>query len=268
MDAMGWFFLLLVPATYLAMLAIERRWPARTFPPRAGWQWLGAGFLVLSLAIGTALPLFLPVDWMAEHRLVDGTKLGVVGGALVGFLVLELFVYAWHRSAHELRFMWRAFHQIHHSPQRVDIPGALVFHPLESAAYTIIPLVATVLVLGLDPLAAAITGYLFAFAGFFQHWNVRTPVWMGYVLQRPESHCVHHRKGMHYYNFADLPLWDMLFGTFRNPRQFMGECGFEDGADRRLGAMLGFADVNAALYGPGSRGVSPQTRPTLARAAQ
>lgn len=43
------------------------------------------------------------------------------------------------------------------------------------AAYAVIPLAFTVLVLGLDPLAAAISGYLFEFAGRFEHWNVRTP---------------------------------------------------------------------------------------------
>ena len=122
MDAVGIFFLLLTPVTYFAMLAAERVWPARGFPERSGWQWLGIAFLLLSMAIGTALPLYLPVDWMAEHRLVDGTVLGVVGGAIVGFVVLELAVYVWHRSVHTFGFMWRTFHQIHHSPQRVDIP--------------------------------------------------------------------------------------------------------------------------------------------------
>jgi len=115
----------------------------------------------------------------------------------------------------------------------------------------------TVIVLGLQPLAAALVGYVFAFYGYFQHWNVRTPQWLGYIIQRPESHCVHHRLGVHYYNFADLPLWDIVFGTFRNPRQFNGECGFEHGADRRMPAMLAFADVNAPNYGRGSRGVKP-----------
>jgi sterol desaturase/sphingolipid hydroxylase (fatty acid hydroxylase superfamily) len=258
MDALGLFFLLLVPFTYFAMLAIERLRPARSFPERSGWQWLGIGFLLLSMSIGTALPLFLPVDWMAEHRLIDGTGLGVVGGALVGFIALELAVYAWHRSAHTFGFMWRTFHQIHHSPQRIDIPGSMLFHPLEMAAYTVIPLAVTVLVLGLDPLAAAITGYLFGFAGMFQHWNVRTPQWLGYLIQRPESHCVHHRKGVHYYNYSDFPPWDMLFGTFRNPKQYLGECGFEGDADRRVGAMLAFADVNVSQYGPGNRGVRPR----------
>lgn len=257
MDAVELTFLLLTPATYFVMLAVEFVAPARSFRPRPGWQWIGTAFLLLSMAIGNALPIFLPVDWMAEHRWYDGTGLGVVGGAIVGFVVLELAVYAWHRSVHTFGPMWRAFHQIHHSPQRVDIPGALLFHPLETAAYTLIPLFVTVIMLGLDPLAAALTGYLFTFYGLFQHWNIRTPQWLGYFIQRPESHCVHHRMGVHFYNFSDLPLWDIVFSTFRNPKQYLGECGFEGGGDRRMGAMLAFEDVNASLYGPGSRGVRP-----------
>lgn len=267
MDTVDLIFLLLPPATYFAMLAAERLWPTRSFPPRAGWQWIGIGFVLLSISIGTALPLFLPLDWMAEHRWCDGTRLGVVGGAIVGFIVLELAVYAWHRSAHTFEFMWRAFHQIHHSPQRVDIAGSLLFHPLESVAYNLIPLFVTVIALGLDPLAAAITGYLMAFYGLFQHWNVRTPQWIGYLIQRPESHCVHHRKGVHSYNFADLPLWDIIFGTFRNPKQYLGECGFENGADRRLGAMLAFVDVNAPFYGPASQGARPVKEASRSAAA-
>ena len=70
------------------------------------------------------MPLLIPEDWLVRLRLFDGTGLGVVGGALVGFFVLEGFVYAWHRSAHNVGFLWRGFHQIHHSPQRVDIPGS------------------------------------------------------------------------------------------------------------------------------------------------
>jgi len=92
----------------------------------------------------------------------------------------------------------------------------------------------------------------------FQHWNVRTPKWLGYFIQRPESHCVHHRKSVHYYNYADFPLWDVLFGTFRNPTNYIGECGFEEPADRRMGAMLAFKDVNTAKYGPKSLGARPR----------
>ena len=248
---------LLVPVTYFVFLATERLWPARAFPPRRGWQWIGIGFLVMALTLSTVIPLLIPEPWLAQHRLLDGTRLGVAGGTLVGVVALEGVVYAWHRSVHSVGFLWRGFHQMHHAPQRVDIAGSLVFHPTEVVAQTLLQLLVTVIVLGLDPLAAALTGYVLAFFSFFQHWNVRTPQWIGYLIQRPESHCVHHRMGIHYYNYADLPFWDMLFGTFRNPHQFFGQCGFESGADRRLGAIFGFIDVNAPLYGPGSLGAKP-----------
>jgi sterol desaturase/sphingolipid hydroxylase (fatty acid hydroxylase superfamily) len=198
------------------------------------------------------------VDWLAAHRWYDGTGLGVAGGALVGFVLIELAVYAWHRSAHAFSPLWRLFHQVHHGPTRVDIPGALLFHPLETAVYTIISLFLTVVVLGLDPFAAAIAGYVFSFYALFQHWNIRTPRWLGFFIQRPESHCEHHRMGVHYYNFSDLPLWDMVFGTFRNPRTFDGRCGFEGGHDRLLTAMLAFKDVNRSAYGRRSKGVIPR----------
>ena len=248
----------LVPVTYFVFLITERLWPAREFPPRPGWQWIGAGFLVLVMTISTVVPLLIPEAWLAQHRLADGTSLGVAGGTLAGIVALEGVIYAWHRTVHNVGFLWRGFHQIHHSPQRVDIAGSLIFHPTEIVVQTLLQLAVTVIVLGLDPLAAALTGYFVAFNSFFQHWNVRTPQWLGYLIQRPEAHCVHHRMGVHYYNYADLTVWDMLFGTFRNPREFRGECGFEAGADRRMGAMFGLADVNAPLYGTGSLGAKPK----------
>jgi len=246
----------LLPAvTYAVFAMTERLWPARSFPPRRGWQWMGIAFLVLLATLGTVVPLVLPGEWLAAHRWLDGTRLGVAGGTLVGFVVLELAMYAWHRTAHRVGFLWRGFHQLHHSPRRIDIPGSVLFHPFEMLVQIALQTFVTVIVLGLAPVAAALVAYLVAFNGMFQHWNVRTPRWLGYVMQRPEAHCVHHRLGFHDYNFADLPLIDLAFGTFRNPRQFMGECGFDAGADRRLGAMLALQDVNASLYGPGSRGV-------------
>jgi len=245
---------LAIPATYFVFLVSERLWPARQFPARKGWQWIGIVFLLLIGTAGVGVPLALPGEWLAAHRWMDGTGLGVAGGAIVGYVVLSGISYAWHRTAHNVGFLWRGFHQLHHSPQRVDIPGSVLFHPLEMGVQVLLQLFVTVIVLGLDPLAAALVGYIAAFYGMFQHWNVRTPKWLGYLIQRPESHCVHHRKGVHYYNYGDLPLWDILLGTFRNPGEFNGECGFEEPADRRFGAMLAFADANAPLYGPGSLG--------------
>jgi sterol desaturase/sphingolipid hydroxylase (fatty acid hydroxylase superfamily) len=245
---------LAVPVTYFVLLAAEKLFPARDFPPRRGWQWMGVGFLLLLGVVSTLLPVALPQEWLAEHRWLDGSGLGVAGGAVAGYVVLSALGYAWHRTVHNVNFLWRLTHQLHHSPQRIDMAGSVLFHPLEMAVQVLLQTFVTVIVLGLDPVAAALVGYIAAFYGMFQHCNIRTPQWVGYLIQRPEAHCEHHRMGVHAGNYGDLPVWDRLFGTFRNPREFEGRCGFESPADGRVGSMLALADVNAPLYGARSIG--------------
>ena len=91
--------------------------------------------------------------------------------------------------------------------------------------------------LGLGTEAAAGVVVLSGIAELVYHWNVATPPWLGYLFQRPESHCLHHQEGVHSYNYADLPLWDMLFGTFRNPGRWQGRCGFGED-EQELAALL------------------------------
>ena len=119
-------------------------------------------------------------------------------------------------------------------------------HPLEIMANGVLSSAVLYLGVGLDPAAASAAVALSGLAELVYHWNVATPHWLGYLVQRPESHCVHHQDGLHAFNYADLPLWDMLFGTFRNPRAWSGACGLGAGAERRLGEMLRGRDLGAA----------------------
>ena len=60
-------------------------------------------------------------------------------------------------------------------------------------------------------------------------------------LLRATCYCrIHHHSG----NYADLPLLDILFGTFHNPLKFADETGFYDGASARIQDMLMFRDVS------------------------
>jgi sterol desaturase/sphingolipid hydroxylase (fatty acid hydroxylase superfamily) len=231
--------------SFLMMMGLEAAFPARRYPSRRLWRLKGFLWLVLMAVVATATPLLLPTEWLASHRLVDGTGLGVAGGTVVGYVVFSFFGYLWHRAQHRFAFMWRTFHQVHHAPVRLDIGGAAVFHPIEVAAYIILTTLTTTLVLGLRPEAAALVGLVAQLYSFFQHLNVKTPRFLGYVIQRPEAHFVHHQRDVHAYNYGDFPVWDILFGTFRNPAGFgTEEVGFAEPADRHLGAMLLFRDVS------------------------
>ena len=74
--------------------------------------------------------------------------------------------------------------------------------------------------------------------------NIKTPRWVGYFFQRPEMHRIHHKRGVHYSNFADLPIWDMIFGTYKNPKDVNSPCGFKEERERKLMDMMIFKDVN------------------------
>lgn len=244
-DALG----LAIPVVFLVLFLAEPWLSARRFPAVPRWRWIGLGALAVVMALNVGLPLLVPPDALRVFRLVDGRRLGTVGGGLVGYLVLSLVTALWHRAEHRVPFLWRWVHQLHHSPQRVDLAGAFYLHPLEVTAQIGLTLVVTLGVLGLDPIAAALTGFIGAFYAMFQHWNVRTPRWVGYLIQRPESHCLHHERAVHGRNYSDFPLWDLVMGTFHNPASFEGQVGFENPAARRFGAMLFGVDVNRSPEG-------------------
>ena len=51
-------------------------------------------------------------------------------------------------------------------------------------------------------------------------------------------------KGIHQQNYSDLAIFDLLFGTFYNPKSYEHETGFYPGASAKVWQMLTFQDVN------------------------
>ncbi len=234
---------LVVIALYAGLLLWEKAAPGRALPYVRGWRTRG----LIAFGVYFYLSSYLPLLWdgyLAQLRLFDLTGLGTAGGAVVGLLLIELVIYAWHRTMHGFSPLWRVFHQMHHSAERLDVYGAFYFSPFDMAAFTFLASLCLVLVVGVTPEAATIILLATTFMGIFQHANIRTPHWLGYVIQRPESHTVHHGRGIHAYNYSDLPLFDIVFDTFRNPVTYENRTGFYPGASARVADMLLFKDIN------------------------
>jgi len=51
-------------------------------------------------------------------------------------------------------------------------------------------------------------------------------------------HRVHHQRGRHCANYSDLPIWDLLFGTFNNPKFAPSLTGFPDHNELRVKDLL------------------------------
>lgn len=237
---------LTVLAIYGALILIEALLPARPLPRVRGWKTRALLVFTFYFFLSSYLPL-LWGETLARYQLFDLAGVNPFLGAGIGVLAYELLVYAWHRAMHHNHWLWRSFHQMHHSAERLDSFGAFYFSPLDIAGFTLLSSIAlTVMGLG----AQAVTYYLYAtmFLAVVQHLNVRTPRWLGYIVQRPESHSVHHGRGIHHYNYSDLPLFDILFGTFRNPKEFVAQSGFDGAGSRQIPEMLLWRDIASNEY--------------------
>ena len=232
---------LLIPVIFVLALVLERLFPARALPPVRGWLLKGVVFFAVTGAINTVLPPLI-ARGLAPITPWSLAALGTEGGALVGIVVTDLVSYWIHRAMHRSQPVWRWTHQLHHSAERVDIAGATYFHPFDMIISVSAASVVTVLV-GATAEAAMIAGFAMFLLAMIQHINLHTPRWLGYLVQRPEMHAVHHERGVHAYNYGNLGLWDLVFGTFRNPEGFAGEAGFWNGASGRTWAMLIGRDV-------------------------
>lgn len=231
--------------SFLGFMLIEALMPAkRAMPVIPRWRLIGVAGFIVSMFIFTATPLLI-LPLLGDLRLLDLT--GWSGwGAIPVVMLTTFFTYWSHRIQHRFDLLWRLGHQLHHGVARIDIASAFIFHPVDVFVQAFWTVMAGAL-LGVTPIAGAIAGVLGTWPALYQHWNVNTPRWTNWIFQRPEAHMLHHELGVHSRNFGDMPIWDMLFGTYANPvRADDVRVGFEEGRARRWLAMLAFVDVNRA----------------------
>lgn len=219
----------------------------------AGWElprvrtWAFRVLAVNAVQLGVVLLAGITWEtWLARWSVVDiETATGSIGGGAIAYVIATFVFYWWHRWRHEVDWLWLGFHQIHHSPQRLEVITSFYKHPGEMVLNSLLGSVLVYTLLGLSLEGGAVYTACTAVGEFFYHTNVRTPRWIGLFFQRPEMHRIHHEYGRHRNNYGDLVLWDMLFGTYENPPTWDGRCGFDDEREQRLGAMLIYRDVYA-----------------------
>jgi len=165
-----------------------------------------------------------------------------VAEGFVGWIVGSFFFYWWHRLRHADGF-WHIFHQVHHSPKRIEAITSFYKHPIEILADSALSAVVLYVLLGTSLQGAFWFNFFAATGEFFYHSNLKTPPWVRYLIQTPELHSVHHQLDVHKYNFSDFPVWDRLFGTYKDTTAFTDACGFPNDNERKLGKMLLFKDV-------------------------
>lgn len=234
---------LIILAMYGALMLWEVIAPAKQLPVIKGWKLRGLTSFAVFFYLSTYLPMFTD-GYLAQYQLFDLTGLGTAGSTIIGILVFQLGTWLWHRCMHASDFLWFTFHQMHHSAERLDTYGAFYFSLTDMIGWTLLGSVCLVPGVGLSAEAATLVLLIVTFMAMLTHANISTPRWLGYFVERPESHSVHHERGKHRSNYCELPLFDILLGTFVNPQHHVEKVGFYDGASVRILDMHLFRDVS------------------------
>ena len=175
---------------------------------------------------------------------------------IVEVIVLaDLGVYFAHRAFHAVPWLWR-FHAIHHSSEELDWLAATRVHPLDQIVTRGLSLL-PVFTLGFSDVAIGAYMILYGWQSVLIHSNVRINFGpLRWLLASPEFHHWHHSRdrGARDKNFASqLPLLDVLFGTFHMPR---GQMPSKYGLDQPIPAtypaqlLYPFRIQSAALSPP------------------
>jgi sterol desaturase/sphingolipid hydroxylase (fatty acid hydroxylase superfamily) len=171
--------------------------------------------LLPTAAVGAAL-FAAGNGWGLLHY--AGLRLSVA--ALLGFLVLDLVIYAQHIAFHKVPLLWR-LHRMHHADLDIDVSTGGRFHPFEILISMLIK-IATVIAFGIPVVAVFLFEVVLNATSMFNHANVAMPPALDRVLRllvvTPDMHRVHHSVLRHETdsNFGfNLPWWDRLFGTYR-----------------------------------------------------
>jgi sterol desaturase/sphingolipid hydroxylase (fatty acid hydroxylase superfamily) len=160
--------------------------------------------------------------WAEQHRfgLYHWVTLPMWVHLLSAFVLLDLWMYGWHRANHRVSFLWR-FHRVHHSDPDMDVTTASRFHVGEMVLSCLvrIPVIA---LLGVGLFEVALYETVMFTVVQLHHANIKLPGQLERALRliivTPYMHKVHHSDWQPETdsNYSSLfSFWDRIFRTFR-----------------------------------------------------
>jgi sterol desaturase/sphingolipid hydroxylase (fatty acid hydroxylase superfamily) len=231
---------------FLVLFCIENFYPNQPYKFESSWL-IRLG-LLLTLSIGltqlvnSALSALIDNQVLFNNLSIYCAQQSPILNGLLVYLVYTFINYWWHRIRHSNDWLWRTFHQIHHSTHQLKSLTAFYAHPFDYLSTMVIINLLCSWILGLNSESASWATVISGFFEVWEHTNIKTPQWLGYIIVRPEMHRVHHEINQHKNNYS-IPLWDMIFGTYENSKRNVG-CGFENNLEKEITDMLLFIDVH------------------------
>lgn len=234
----------IVLLAFVLLFVLERLFPVS--------KWLGgAGRVVKNLMLAAlnflASPLIvIPVTAFAAAHAWQWRPEALSGGVgmVLDFLLLDFWIYWWHRANHRWPLLWR-FHAVHHLDEMLDTSSALRFHVGEVVLSSLVR-AGVIFALAIPVRSVVAFEALIAVTTLFHHSNLRLPRGLERVLSciivTPSIHWVHHhaiRRDTDSNYSTVLSIWDRIFRSrSRTLRSVDMPLGVEGRHDKTLAGLV------------------------------
>jgi len=161
------------------------------------------------------------IEWLnnKDFGLLQLFNISSIIEIVLGVLLIDIFMYWWHRVNHEWRFLWY-FHKFHLVDTKLNSTSALRFHSGELLLSYVTKIIAFSL-LGISLSGVLVHSLLFFPIIVFHHSNLKISEQWDLFFRRfivtPRMHRIHHSiiKSETNSNYSSvLPYWDKLFRSY------------------------------------------------------
>lgn len=195
---------------------LRKGWLLDTFYYISGYFIGRLGIALSALIVTQGLSHVIP-RWIPEAI----ANQPIILQLLAAIFIADTGYYFAHRMLHTVPGLWR-FHQVHHSVEQMDWLVTVRIHPVDQIVTRLFQMV-PLLILGFQPETLAIYASFSAAIAFFIHANIRFDFkLLKWLIATPQFHHWHHinEPEIYHINFAaQLPILDLVFGTFYLPNR-------------------------------------------------
>lgn len=133
-------------------------------------------------------------------------------------IIIDIFLYWWHRLNHEIPFLWR-FHHVHHLDETLDITSGVRFHFGEVILSALVRSLIIIL-FNIELINLLIIEAIILLSSIFHHSNINIPEklekMISLIFVTPSIHWVHHhqRQSETDANYSTIfSWWDKIFNS-------------------------------------------------------
>ena len=196
--------------------------------------------------IGITPIIVLPISIFATqieiHSLFKFNNL--VLSFLFHLVIVDLFLYWWHRFNHQIPFLWR-FHHVHHLDETLDISSGVRFHFGEVILSALVRS-ALIIAFNITLTNLLLIEAIILISSIFHHSNINLPKNLENIFSKiivtPSIHWVHHHKRQSETdaNYSTIfSWWDKIFRSKSNFERKIGmPIGVEGDSEQSLKNLI------------------------------